>query len=1000
MRKINIALIYPIILGIPSLFLIVCKGAFESSSQLTMLGSKVNWMNMFFRQTCQFSFIAVIHYCINKEIMNRFNIPTIFCNLFFYGLYLEIFGFSIYDFENCRVNMQIALPSFLTAFVWKNHNHNNTFTSPLYRIPSPPLPSTNARMTTDTIYSCPYFWIPAFILIGLWFVLKLYLVYRYWPDIILSTKRNNNSTIKCSQGTDSKSIIINELYNKEPGIFWKLDNKSKNTIDKTNSILLLVYLILAIIYVFTLIHTFLIPSDTKLSKFSILPYFETIFLTFTHFENKLTKDTKANLVNNIRSYLPPGRRWLDNRKNIVYPAVHGDMKAFCAYNKDNEDCKNFIPPEKPKLIKDPKDMPNVVFFVYESLTPNYKLITEDYVVEHASLDDNDPRKLITNKTYYNTEVFNNFAKYQKYAITFGGMSSFGLPTLSGCHSILSGLTPSQTYLNIIAGSLVHSDDFPSEMKSLGYRSIYISSTFFHFDGFKYWVWRKPAEEEAKQRLGCINGFGDLLNDTSYTDLIPKDKMPKLRQCSEKEINDLAKKLRTMHLDFPPWFDYAFDYFPTKENSPLLGIDPNSIPYAKVLTSDRITAIELIYHWKQQRAFLNRTNQHKPIFAAILTAESHLPYNGYDKQQFYDQELDDKTIFLSDEVKNLKFVLVNKYSDKYEIGKVLDWLKENDPNTIFAITGDHGTRDIPLRESNSQIYEDHEDIVFSSDCVHHATGVDSFYVTSGMLGYLGDNEIVKEAMGLNELSGKTVKIPSDHNDLIYTIEDILNRLNGTTMQPTHRRNRNLIDLSLNISRSLQSGNQTVSDIYKSLDASGWRSYSTTALMSEYREGSKLLRAHPGDIRGSHYYEHVSYPTCIRNITKDKKEMKLGTKESKNMFYKMFKVMQSETYLTYNNRIYNYGFRNQTCIDEGECEFKEPYKINHKSHDLYFLGTLILIPTVIMVVLSSIVEIISIAFYSNYMKQSDETALYSDEAINNQDETYPIEDMLLNKNENEI
>ena len=67
----------------------------------------------------------------------------------------------------------------------------------------------------------------------------------------------------------------------------------------------------------------------------------------------------------------------------------------------------------------------------------------------------------------------------------------------------------------------------------------------------------------------------------------------------------------------------------------------------------------------------------------------------------------------------------------------------------------------------------------------------------MIGYLGDDPKVKEVVSLSKVSGKTLKLPTDHNDLIYTIEDILTKLNGTSIQPTHRRNRNLLDLSSNL-----------------------------------------------------------------------------------------------------------------------------------------------------------------------------------------------------------
>ena len=74
MKTINIAWIFPILLGSYSILLTVCKGAFESSSKLTILGAKMNWLIMTLRQTCQLAFVAVLHYWINKGIMHRLKI--------------------------------------------------------------------------------------------------------------------------------------------------------------------------------------------------------------------------------------------------------------------------------------------------------------------------------------------------------------------------------------------------------------------------------------------------------------------------------------------------------------------------------------------------------------------------------------------------------------------------------------------------------------------------------------------------------------------------------------------------------------------------------------------------------------------------------------------------------------------------------------------------------------------------------------------------------------
>ena len=46
------------------------------------------------------------------------------------------------------------------------------------------------------------------------------------------------------------------------------------------------------------------------------------------------------------------------------------------------------------------------------------------------------------------------------------------------------------------------------------------------------------------------------------------------------------------------------------------------------------------------------------------------------------------------------------------------------------------------------------------------------------------------------------------------------------------------------------------------------------------------------------------------------MRLGIKESKEMYDTMFRHIQAETHLTYGNRLYNYAFRDNQCIEKGK------------------------------------------------------------------------------------
>lgn len=809
----------------------------------------------------------------------------------------------IYDFEFQRFNMQSATPSIYLAYISALFPTKHAFSQPLYNVPSPKgAPPGSIMLIIGTIMDQPAFYVLTGIFFGFWVYLQISIVREKWYEIF------------------DQSLILNLLGRRKTRISNRTDyltylNSTKHILhDKW----LLAAHILAIIHVLILFKTFFIHEDFSVKKFSFTPYLDLIFFAMTHPEKRLSSKTRKNFINNTRSYLPEGRYWLDNRKDPVFPAVHGDIHAYCAYNNNDEKlCKNLAKKSNAKK----KKLPNVIFIIYETLNPSSYLISEEFVKEHASLSENDPRRIVTDTKYFNKDLVPNFYKYAKNAITFSGMSAFGLPTNSGCQALLTGTAPSQSYLNIIDGALMHSDDIPSAFHSYGYRTTLTYPAGFKFDGMSNFVWRRPADEEAMIRLKCKQGFGDLINNTEFKRLLDPRQITDLRDCSKEEIEKESKKIKKMNLDFPKWYDVALSYGITDKAAFALHLDKATLKKSD-WQPDRITSLQLLYQWQRSREYLDQNKIEKPLFVSIKTTESHMPYNGYDHHSFYtDDNFSSKIAKGSSrgEIrKGVRFLKVTKYADKYSIGQTLDWIKQNDNNTIFVITGDHGARDIPIHDSGSIIYDG---IKFSEDCTHGSSGTDSFYVTSGVIGYLGDDEEVKNALKLKELGGKTLKFSSDHNDLVYTLEDVLNRLNGTSMQPTHRRNRNLIDMSMSlISKIKQSG---VKSAFDYIQRSNWKSYSLTSLQSEYREGANLLRFHPSDASGSHFYEDASYPFCLVNLTTP--AMKVGTKKALEAFSRMEEYVQTETFMMYHNRLYHNKFRDIECIEKGKCEFPEPVKL---------------------------------------------------------------------------
>ena len=225
--------------------------------------------------------------------------------------------------------------------------------------------------------------------------------------------------------------------------------------------------IMSIIYVIVILFIIYNDADLKSKYYSRVTFIQSSLLSLTHFEKDISHTVSDNLVNYLREYLPPGRRWLDNRDNPIYPAVHADMETFCAYNSEHNDCKDFSPKPQVPLVE---KLPNVLFIVFESFTPGTYLIDNDFLYEHANRDEDDPLRYITDTKYYNSMIMNKFNMIQNYSITFSGMNSLGIPTASWFHSLMTGMYPSQSFYNILDGSLLHTDDFPSQMLNYGYRS--------------------------------------------------------------------------------------------------------------------------------------------------------------------------------------------------------------------------------------------------------------------------------------------------------------------------------------------------------------------------------------------------------------------------------------------------------------------------------------------------------------------------------------------------
>jgi hypothetical protein len=70
------------------------------------------------------------------------------------------------------------------------------------------------------------------------------------------------------------------------------------------------------------------------------------------------------------------------------------------------------------------------------------------------------------------------------------------------------------------------------------------------------------------------------------------------------------------------------------------------------------------------------------------------------------------------------------------------------------------------------------------------------------------------MGLDRLKGKSVKFATDHNDMMYTMFDLVAKLQGREMKPVHQRGCNLLNASLQIL------NKSFNEQVRILNSSKW------------------------------------------------------------------------------------------------------------------------------------------------------------------------------------
>ncbi|KAE8306137.1 Sulfatase [Giardia duodenalis] len=591
-----------------------------------------------------------------------------------------------------------------------------------------------------------------------------------------------------------------------------------------------------------------------------------------------TEDTYTAMVQRIRSQytLSPEECWLDQREPPVYPLLYASHDVCCAYNRAVEgvDCtalRSGPADLKQKIRSDPglqSDPPNVVILFWESLSLSPYFYTDAFLQGQEQL-------LRSADGMLKATIVPNLQRFVQDGISFVNSASLGLPTVSGWHSLMTGLVPNFYGVNMITSAVTDVYGLPQFFSDAGYKNFYISPSSFAFDGKDAWVTR------------------------------------------------------------PGWFTDVVYYHPTDEQAEELGVDPESVPQTKSWVADRITNRQFITTFSD----VAEKDPTKPILGVYMNVDTHTPFTGFDKEEFYSDEVLDGMIascqadpetpecrFLLDPY-IVKYARVLKYSDKYFLGKTLEFLEAHHPNTIVVIVGDHGTRvsidKKRLRKGVSDAW------TYSEECLTAAFLDDNAFVTGAYLRYLGGpgkgtyNARVYDFF--EKWRGTAYMGTTDNREAVHLAYLLAVDENRRTKVPSYRLTRNLADVLQNASLGRV--------------LSPWHSVSSIGLGVEYRTERTLYRTNSQDRSGALQYGDIKGLTCIDIIDKGSGQARkdqvrtshtLRVVEDSDMYNQAIELVQFHNFLLTNGRVFHKSFSNTMCVDESyaagtdepRCSFPAP------------------------------------------------------------------------------
>ena len=305
----------------PRMIIILSNLLFTTKASLNYLGNRFHILTEILIQASELSFFGCIHFWLFYFFKNHLHFSTVGLNVFYISFYFLLFILELYDYQNRNFNMQFVLFSTLKTYlpVFRPRPY---FSFPLDLIPRNQYNSLS--FLADICFAIidePIFWLFFFSFFIPFFICCIYILVKFKLEIFFPSKESKcNTDISCDY-----HLLIHRKLNKE----------SLNSINFNCNCFKIIH-ILGLLYITTTVCYAITPVRQRMVNFDSFTTLFNIIFSMTHYEKKLNEN--IDLLNISRRFLPKDRYWLDNRDDPIYPLVHGDINAYCAYNKKDKKC--------------------------------------------------------------------------------------------------------------------------------------------------------------------------------------------------------------------------------------------------------------------------------------------------------------------------------------------------------------------------------------------------------------------------------------------------------------------------------------------------------------------------------------------------------------------------------------------------------------------------------------------------------------------------------------